>query len=450
MAELVLREYQEAGVKVFGELAQPARFFFAWDMGAGKTLGAIAVARHHSRRKCLVVCPAIVREVWAREITKHWPEVRVGVITVGRQRQGLSVKKMTERDLALTADVQVVSYDLLGAVEATGWDMIIVDEFHNLRSPGSKQSKSIRKLFRLNPMAWGLGLSGTPIPNEAKQLWNPVDTFFPNRWGKPSRPGSEPFHFVNRYCQKDTNEYGIRFHGLRPDRREELAERFASISMRVVQADFAKYLPPLFVESLPVQSSSDPLKIAKEWLASLGDEVEHVGIYTHLRSTASQICNAVGGTYITGDIAAGTRDQLLADCRAKPRSIVVGTTHALKEGVSLSFQKAALIVEWTTEVAQVVQFVGRFARQDSKSIAPTRVQFVVGPNDISRAEVLAERIEAIQSVVKASRADKAAAEVFQPIEMSEEAFQSELSRLIQTQEKRAKLWSAGEDDDDDE
>lgn len=450
MANLVLREYQEAGVKVFGELAQPARFFFAWDMGAGKTLGAIAVARSHSRRKCLVVCPAIVREVWAREIAKHWPEVSVGVITVGRQRQSLSAKKIAERDLALAADVQVVSYDLLGEVAAKGWDMIIVDEFHNLRSPGSKQSKTVRKLFRLNPTAWGLGLSGTPIPNEAKQLWNPVDTFFPDRWGKPNRPDAEPYTFVHRYCMRETNEFGVRFHGLKPERREELAERFGAISMRVVQADFAKYLPPLFVEALPVPGSIDPVKVAKEWLASLGEEIEHVGIYTHLRDTASQICNAVSGTYITGDIPATTRDQLLQDCRAKPRSIVVGTTHALKEGVSLSFQKAALIVEWTTEVAQVVQFIGRFARQDSKSVAPTRVQFVVGPNDTSRAELLSERIESIQSVVKASRADNAAADVFKPVDMTEEDFQAELSRLIQTQDKRAHLWSASEDDDDDE
>lgn len=450
MADLVLREYQEAGVKIFGELPSPARFFFAWDMGAGKTLGAISVARAYSRTKCLVVCPAIVREVWAREIAKHWPSVTVGVITASRQRKALTVKKRAELDLALTADVQIVSYDLVGKIDGKGWDMIIVDEFHNLRNPGSKQSKSVRKLFRLNPEAWGLGLSGTPIPNEAKQLWNPVDTFFPGKWGKPNRADTEPYTFVHRYCIRETNEYGIRFYGLKPEKREELAEKFGEISMRIVQADFAKYLPPLFVDSLPVSGVIDPVKLTKEWLEGLGDEIEHVGIYTHLRETAAKIAKAVGGTYITGDITASQRDFLLQECRDKPRSIVVGTTHALKEGVSLSFQKAALIVEWTTEVAGVVQFIGRFARQDSQSIAPTRVQFVVGPNDTSRAEVLSERIEAIQSVVKASRADNCAAEVFKAHDMSEEDFQAELSRLIKTQEKRTSLWSAGEDEDEDE
>lgn len=450
MAEMVLREYQEAGVKLFGELPKPARYFFAWDMGAGKTLGAISVARAYSRTKCLIVCPAIVREVWAREVTAHWPGVSVGVITASRQRKDLSAKKMAELDLALAADVQIVSYDLVGKMPKGGWRMVIVDEFHNLRNPLSKQSKTVRQIFKDNPKAWGLGLSGTPIPNEAKQLWNPVDTFFPGVWGTANKGYSEPFTFLHRYCNRETNEYGVRFHGLQPKRREELARKFGEISMRIVQADFAKYLPPLFVEALPIKGPVDPVKIAKEWLASLGDEVEHVGIYTHLRETAAKVCEAVGGTYVTGEITASQRDFLLQRCREKTRSIVVGTTHALKEGVSLSFQKAALILEWTTEVAQVVQFIGRFARQDSQSIAPTRVQFVVGPNDTSRAEVLAERIEAIQSVVKSSRADSAAAEVFQPVEMSEEDFQAELSRLIQTQDKRTKLWSAGEDDDDDE
>lgn len=448
-----LREYQQRGVEIFAGLPEPRRFFFAWDMGAGKTLGALAVAKHFRRWNLLIVCPAIVRETWAREANAYLPWT-VGVIRFGRHRK-LSLKAHAERDAAFAADIQIVSYDLLGSVEAKGWDFIIVDEFHNLRSPSSKQSKYCRALFRANPEAWGLGLSGTPIPNEAQQLWNPVDTFFPGRWGKSTRPGNAPWAFVSRYCNKESNEFGTRFFGLKPERRGELAERFKTISFRVTQEEFAHLLPPLFVEALPVSGHPNPVQLAKEWLAEQNN-VAHVGIYCHLKSTAEAIWKAVGqanlgvNTFlVTGNVDSKSRDLILETCRKSERSIIVGTTHALKEGISLSFQKASLIVEWVTEVAQVTQFIGRFARQDSTSQMPTRVQFVVGPNDVSRAEALSSRIAAIQSVLKSSRADEAAANVFSEREFTDDEFAAELERIIATQEKRAQLWSPDEDEEDD-
>ena len=448
----VLREYQRRGVQIFETLPRPARYFFAWDMGAGKTLGAISVARTFARNKCLVVCPAIVRENWAREIRKHWPEVSVGVIAWGRTRNGLSKAQVALREEAYNADVQIISYDLLKQVRPTGWDMVIVDEFHNLRSCMSQQSKWVRVFLKANPEAWALGLSGTPIPNEAKQLWNPVDTFFPGVWGKQTRKDMEPYPFVKRFCLWEESDYGGgKFYGLRPEKRAELEEAFAKISMRVVQEDFAEHLPPLFVEPLYINERVDPVAVARDWYKENRETSAHVGIYTHLRETAAKIDAALGARYlVTGNVPPKCRDQMLEECRIQPKSLLVGTTHALKEGISLSFQKTALVVEWTTRVDEVVQFIARFARQDSTSKVPTRVQFVVGPSDHGRAEILSQRIADIQSVVKASRADKAAAGVFAAQEMSDEDFQSQLSNLIAQHEKRAVLWSASEDDDDEE
>lgn len=446
---MLMRDYQQKGVQIFEQLPEPKRYFFAWDMGAGKTYGSIAVARAYARNRLLVICPAIVRENWARELGKHWPGASVGVITHGRTRK-LSPKQTAEREKAYAATIQVVSYDLLHHVRATDWDMVIVDEFHNLRSPGSKQSKWVRVFFQANPKAWALGLSGTPIPNEAQQLWNPVDTFFPGRWGKRTPENRIPWGFLNTYCNREVNEWGTKFYGVREEGRLALEAAFSKISMRVVQADFAKYLPPLFVEPLYQKQQFNSVALAQQWIESLPEEVRHVGIYTHLRSTAMDVCAKVGGHLITGATSASTRDRVLEVCRKEERSLVVGTTHALKEGISLSFQKAALVLEWTTDVAEVVQFIGRFGRQDSTSQVPTRVDFVVGPNDHGKAETLSRRIADIQSLIKASRADKMAAGVFAPVEMSDDDYQAELHRIIQSQEKRAGLWSAGEDDDDDD
>lgn len=447
---LALRGYQQHGIEIFGKLANPPRHFFTWDMGAGKTIGAISVAKTYGRKNVLIVCPAIVRGTWLRELERHWPEVDAAGITVGRKVK-LSKAKSLDRDLAYAASIQVVSYDLLPNVEAQGWDMIIVDEFHNLRSCNSKQSKMMRHLFAANPDAWALGLSGTPIPNEAQQLWNPVNTFFPHMWGRFSGTFRTPWSWLNKFCQKEVNEYGTRFYGLKEESREILEREFGKVSYRVVQADFAKFLPPLFVEPMHLDEAKDPVKLAVEWYDSIKDECPHVGIYTHYRQTAIDIANAIKGSVcITGIMHSSQRDQILSESRTKERSMIVGTTHALKEGISLSFQKAALVVEWVTAVDEVTQFIARFARQDSQSIAPTRVQFVIQPNDQSRAEILAMRIANIQSIVQSSRADGLAADTFAAVEMTDEAFQSELSRLVSSQQKRSALWSPGEDDDDDD
>lgn len=448
---LKLRGYQQRALEIFGSLPKPARYFLAWDMGAGKTLAAIAIARTFVRKRTLVVCPAIVRENWVRELQRHWPGAIVGNITCGRRRQ-LPVAAAARRDAAYQADVQVVSYDLLSQVRLGGWDFIVLDEFHNLRSCTSSQSKTVRQFFEANPEAWAVGLSGTPIPNEASQLWNPVDTLFPGRWGKQAKKGYVPWAWCKRYCRVEASDYGSgqRFYGLREDRKAELEAKFGEVSQRVTQAEFAQYLPDLFVEPLHVATRPDPVELARQWYAGLEGQIAHVGIYCHLRETAYKISQALGGVVVTGALPAQARDQQLQTLRAAERSLLIGTTHALGIGVSLSFQKAALVVEWTTAMDDVTQFIGRFARQDSTCDAPTRVQFVVGPDDGSRAETLSRRIEESQSVVGASRPDGLAAKVFAETEMTDEAFAVELEMLAAQQDKRANLWGASEDDDDED
>lgn len=451
-----LRWYQEKAVEIFGSLPEPRRYFLPWDMGAGKTLGAISIAKAYNRKKVLIIAPALVRETWRRELQTHWPEANLGIIEWGRARK-LSAEDDLKRTAAYEADVQVVSYDLLKDVSPFGWDLIIVDEFHNLRAPRSKQSKNVHKTLRANPAAWAIGLSGTPIPNEARQLWNPVDTFFPNIWGNRTPGNTEAWSFLWKYCNTEQNNHGRSFFGLKEEKREELQEAFSEISFRIVQKDFAQFLPPLFVEPLYFDQTPDPVKTALDWYESVKDQADHVGIYTHLRATARDIAAAIATKHrnvmpflIDGSLNTGARNRILQDSADCAASVIVGTTHALKEGISLSFQKAALVVEWTTAVDEVVQFVARFARQDSQSKAPTYVQFVVGPNDESRCQILRDRMDAINSVIKASKTSEVAAEIFKERELSDEEFAAQLDLLVATQEKRSNLWAPTEDDEEDD
>lgn len=458
-----LRPYQAQAVQDFSDRPAPQRMFFAWEMGAGKTLAAIECVRtakwsnnfQGKPFRLLVICPAIVRPMWQRELTKAFG-VCVGSIRWSPKAR-LGKAEALEREVAYDSAIQVTSFELAPYVKDAPWNFIIIDEVHNLRSGTSKQSKTVRRKLDANLEALALGLSGTLIPNEAKQLWNPVDTFWPGMWGEPKASGNGSWAFESEFCNREESSHGVNYYGLREDRRARLETKLAPLCSRVVQSDFAAYLPPLFVEPLFADNVPDPVEVAVKWYIETRESAAHIGIYCHLRDTARRIYEAlsrrastmVHATLITGDTSVARRDMYLAQMRGASESLIVGTTHALNEGVSLSFQKAALVCEWTTSVDQTLQFIGRFARQDSASQAPTYVSYLVGPNDVGRADRIRERIESINSVLKAGEAERRAEQLFRPYEMSEDAFAAEVSRICSGVSKRGMLWDADDSDDED-
>jgi hypothetical protein len=97
----------------------------------------------------------------------------------------------------------------------------------------------------------------------------------------------------------------------------------------------------------------------------------------------------------------------------------------------------------------MLQFLARFARQDSTTLAPTRVQLLTGPNDESRLQTLRERIEAFTAVFKAGRAEQLALEAFAERKMTEIEFQRELDAVVSGVSKRQQ-YKGFQDEEDDE
>ena len=83
----VLRDYQAKMVEAFRTLPEPKRHLMAWHPGAGKTLTAITCAKTlaHAlgleRLRLLVICPAIVRPMWRRQLEDHFGVLNTGAIT---------------------------------------------------------------------------------------------------------------------------------------------------------------------------------------------------------------------------------------------------------------------------------------------------------------------------------------------------------------------------------
>lgn len=448
-----LREYQVEGIRKFLDTRLPHRYIFAWSTGAGKSLASLSAMKEAGVERLLIVCPAIVRENWKREVVHTYNE-QPGVIRWGRKRK-LSVADSFLRLLSYDAYIQIVSYDLLGEVDAD-WDGIILDEAHCLRNPLSQQSKRVRALLEYNKNAHAIALSATLIPKEARQVFNVVDSLVPGYFGKRSRVGDVGYSFLNKYCNKEVNAYGTLFRGLKESNALALQQKLLGVSHRVCGEDFAAYLPPLYVEPLHTDSSGlSTVDFAAQWVAHRIDEAQHIGVYTHLRATAYLIADELRGAFknvfcITGNDTAKHRDDYIEAAKEADSSIIVGTTHALNQGISLSFQKAALVCEWTTSPAEIIQFIGRFARQDSVSSAPTYVNFIVGPNDVGRSERLLQRISDINKLLQPGSNEGHAQNVFKQTEQTEDEFEASMAQLIDGVTKRSVLWSADDDQEDDD
>lgn len=118
-------------------LSRPVRILIADEIGLGKTIQALAIARYlelqGEAKKILILVPKILREQWKQEIR------RLGgkpvVITNGSEVERKLLRKATFNN---AAEYFVVSIDLAKSqnhsekFSAIDWDLLIVDEVHNV------------------------------------------------------------------------------------------------------------------------------------------------------------------------------------------------------------------------------------------------------------------------------------------------------------------------------
>lgn len=138
----------------------------------------------------LVLCPALAKQHWQREI-KRW---------AGHDSVILDTR--TPDPEQLCARYVICNYDILfggrerdsaGVMHAIptqpGWGMTlagrfliaIADEAHILRGRGSLKTKTAKMTLLKVPVVWGL--TGTPMPNYVRDLFALVDTISNGLWG---------------------------------------------------------------------------------------------------------------------------------------------------------------------------------------------------------------------------------------------------------------------------
>lgn len=295
--------YQKAGIHY---AAEREGTLIADEMGLGKTIQGIGLINHNPKlHRALVICPAHLKIKWYRELNK-W--------LVRQQSVGIADGRCFP-----TTDIVIINFQILHKYPKRlefFWDLVIVDEAHELRNPKAQRTKAVlgysptpkeRRAGVLSSSGinarYRLMLSGTPMANE------PFEMFPLLHWLNP-RVFASKWDFAKRYCGWRPGARGSRGGSTNAD---ELKERLRStVMIRRLKKDVLTELPPKRREviELPahkvmeVHAENDAVKRFIDGLAQMKADVEIAkasGNATRYREAVENL--RLGLTKMNGEIA---------------------------------------------------------------------------------------------------------------------------------------------------
>ena len=177
-------------------------FALFYDMGAGKTKTAIDISRsiftrHKRVLKTLIVCPIVVVENWKREFKVHSyvAQSTIQVVDGKTKANGKKVKaaqlKLKKEQLANPeASIFIINTESVGnpnlwpIILEMGFELLIVDESHRFKSPSAKRTKALHKLTLQPQLEYRYILTGSPILQDAQDLWSQYFILNPDILGR--------------------------------------------------------------------------------------------------------------------------------------------------------------------------------------------------------------------------------------------------------------------------
>jgi len=201
-------------VKAWNLAKNRKSFYYAMDMGTGKTKAAIDYCNGLGLSSVLIVCPKNVIEVWPEQFDLH----SYNNYSVVYDPSKLSVAKKTENfrrqishsiikglPIALVVNYESFWREPLGPIRnkrgtiikpgllmSYNWEGLILDEAHRIKSPGGKASWGAKAIAgQIEHKLW---LSGTPMPH------SPLDIYSQYRALSPYVFGTNFSRFRQHYC----------------------------------------------------------------------------------------------------------------------------------------------------------------------------------------------------------------------------------------------------------
>lgn len=223
------------------------------DMGTGKTKVAIDIMVNRGHQRILTVAPKRALDVWPRQVAEHSNGYTVVNFKNVPKKKIVEVLKEGRDDIKI---MYVMNYEVTwqepvkSALKKMKFDLIILDEAHRIKGPGSKTSKNMAILGKTIP--WRLALTGTPTPQ------SPLDAYAMYRFLDPSIFGTRYSDFKSRYCIENPFNYQKEYIN-----QGEQHEKMYSIAYRVLSEDVLE-LPEVVEQNYKVELQYETMQIYKQ------------------------------------------------------------------------------------------------------------------------------------------------------------------------------------------
>ncbi|KAF4989707.1 hypothetical protein FDECE_14622 [Fusarium decemcellulare] len=124
-------------------------------------------SHHRTSATLVVVTSTQIMEVWRNEVSRHFRDGSLQVLTFHGESRPTLPSAMMGRDIVLTTFATLVADYKRGKVlQNLEWFRVVLDEAHWIRNQGSKQFKAAERL--ISERRWCI--SGTPIQNSINDL----------------------------------------------------------------------------------------------------------------------------------------------------------------------------------------------------------------------------------------------------------------------------------------
>lgn len=282
-----LHPFQQAGVNF---LNRAVSALLGDEMGTGKTVQALSALDPVQDLPALVICPNAVKANWALEAATWLPEAVPYVVTGTASARNTLLNRAAKDPAALV----IVNFEALRthsklaafgsttithcvacggkdpAVKPTACESharilnqipfraVVVDEAHRIKEPHAKQTRATWALGHGATVKRRLALTGTPIADNARDLWSILHFLDQNEFPRRST-------FTERYCLVSWGVYGgLEVVGLNPQHRDEFHKVLHPRFRRMPKALVLPQLPPKVRSRRMVELSPKQLKAYRE------------------------------------------------------------------------------------------------------------------------------------------------------------------------------------------
>ena len=422
--------------------------------GLGKTGQALLAAQRAGAERVVVLCPAVARLNWEREVAKWGVELPVLRIT---DRGDHHKPSPSAPQLVIASyDGLATSRQLRARLNAGTWDALVLDEAHRLKTPTSRRTKAVygmstdgRNCLAGKALRTWL-LSGSPMPNHAGELWTHFSALWPDLIRERySGRVLDQEGFIRRYCQVRVNEYGgykvLGYHDregliallnrvmLRRTRIEGLPELVIRDDPTLVEVEDAELAAlEQHEEFEELQSVLNSAAAREQDLEGIEDEFIHLATLRRLtgvlkaRGAAELIGGEVGQgdkvvvfaihrevierlesylkehhpAVIHGGTPDGRRNEEIDRFQEDPScQVFIGQVEACKEAITLTAGNRIWVVEapWSPET--LGQVLARCHRRGQTKTVFARFVAIAGSIDETVAAVLSLKARNIQAIM---------------------------------------------------